>query len=86
MAKRFNKLRASRYATEAAASVDPNAFWALDEFRCVRPACYPVGTPIEGMQGYYIRAEHEDAARDTMVERYPGETFEVRLWKKGERA
>jgi len=54
----------------------------LNEWRGVRPACYPAGTPATNMQGYYVRATDEDEARTKLTARYPGETFEISLWKQ----
>jgi hypothetical protein len=54
----------------------------LNEWRCVCPNRYPEGTPVSSMQGYYVGATDAAEARTLLAARFPGETFEIVLWKQ----
>ena len=54
----------------------------LPEWRCCRLACYPPRTPVESMQGHYIRAATQAEAAEEMTRRFGEyESFSIVRWK-----
>jgi hypothetical protein len=55
------------------------------EWRCTRPNSYPPRSPghknPSARQGYYVRADNRDEAREWMRAHFPNDThFDIELW------
>lgn len=52
----------------------------MNEYRCVIPSLYPMGTEFSSMQGHYRHAPDYEAAQRVFQAEHPGEQVAVRLW------